>query len=74
MLEYSNGSLGILGYMDSDFRGDIDYSKITCVENLADPFTKTFSKCVLEKHVNCMVLWSIPSLLYSKWDLATFML
>ena len=56
MLEYSNGSLGILGYMDSDFRGDIDYSKITCVENLANPFTKTFSKCVLEKHVNCMVL------------------
>ena len=28
MLVYSNGSLGILGYMDSDFQGDIDSSKI----------------------------------------------
>ena len=43
---YSNGSLGTLGYTDSDFQGDIDSSKIAYEENLADPFTKTFLECV----------------------------
>ena len=39
MLVYSNGSLGILGYTDSDFQGDINSSKIAFEENLAYPFT-----------------------------------
>ena len=39
MLVYSSRSLGILGYTDFDFQGDSDSSKITCEENLADPFT-----------------------------------
>ena len=38
MLVYSNGSLGILGYTDSNFQRDIDSSKIAYEENLADPF------------------------------------
>ena len=41
MLVYSSGSLGILGYTDSDFQGDIDSSKIAYEENLAYIFTKT---------------------------------
>ena len=73
MLVYSSGSLGILGYTDSDFQGDIDSSKISYEENLANLFTKTLSKRVFEKHVNCMGFRSIPSLLYSKWELAMFM-
>ena len=63
MLVYSSGSLGILGYTDSDFQGDINSSKIAYEENLADHFTKSLLKCVFEKHVNCMGLRSIPSLL-----------
>ena len=35
MLVYSSGSLGILGYTDSDFQGDINSSKIAYEENLA---------------------------------------
>ena len=35
MLVYSSGSLGILGYMDSDFKGDIDFIKIAYEENLS---------------------------------------
>ena len=34
MLVHSNGSLGTLGYANSDFQGDIDSSKIACEENL----------------------------------------
>ena len=37
MLVYSNGSLGIFGYTDFDFQGDIEFSKIAYEENLA-PF------------------------------------
>ena len=61
MLVYSNGSLGIL--MDSDFQGDIDFSKIAYEENLADHFTKSLLEHVFEKHVNCMGLRSVPGLL-----------
>ena len=63
MLVYSSGSLGILGYTNSDFQGDIDSSKIAYKENLLNLFTKTLSERVFEKHVNCMGLRSIPSLL-----------
>ena len=42
MLVYSSGSLRILGYTDSDFQEDIESSKITFEENLADSFTKSF--------------------------------
>ena len=63
MLVYSNGSLGILDYTDSDFQGDIDYKKIVYEENLADPFTKTLLEPVFEKHVNCMGLRSVLGLL-----------
>ena len=56
MLEYSSGSLRILGYRDYNFQGDIDSSKIAYEENLTDLFTKTLSECVFEKHVNCMGL------------------
>ena len=48
MLVYSSGSLGILGYMDSDFQGDIDFNKIAYEDNLADLFTKTLSVHVFE--------------------------
>ena len=43
MLVYSNGNLGILGYTDSDYQGDIESSKIAYEENLGDLFTKTLS-------------------------------
>ena len=56
---YSNGSLGILSYTNSDFQGDIDPSKIAYKENLADLFTKTIFECVFEKRVNCMGLRSV---------------
>ena len=47
MLVYSSGSLRTIGYMDSNFQGDIDYRKIVYKENLADLFTKTFFRaCV----------------------------
>ena len=58
---YSNGSLEIL--TDSDFQGDIDSSKITYEDNLAYPFTKSLPEHVFEKHVNCMGLRSVLSLL-----------
>ena len=58
MWVYSSGSLGILGYRDYDFQGDIDSSKIVNEENLTDLFTKTLSKRVFEKHVNRMGLRS----------------
>ena len=61
MLVYSNGSLGIL--IDSDFKGDIDPSKITYEENLVYPFTTSLPERVFEKHVNCMGLRSVPSVL-----------
>ena len=38
MLVYSSGSLGILGFTNSDFQGDIDSSKIAYEENLGNPF------------------------------------
>ena len=63
MLVFSNGSLGILGYTDSDFQGDIDSSKITYKENLVDLFTKTLFERVFEKHVNYMGLRSVQGLL-----------
>ena len=63
MLVYSSGSLGILGYTDFDFQGDIDSSKIAYEENLTDLFNQTFSERVFEKHVNCMGLKSVPDLL-----------
>ena len=63
MLMYSSGSLGVLGYIDSDFQGDIDFSKIAYEENLANPFTKSLLEHVFEKHVNCMGLRSVPGLL-----------
>ena len=63
MMVYSSGNLGTLGYTDSNFQGDIDFSKIAYEENLADVFTKTLSERVFDKHVNCMGLWSVPSLL-----------
>ena len=63
MLVYSSGSLGTLGYTDSDFQGDIDFSKISYEENLVDIFTKTLSEHVFDKHVNCMGLRSVLSLL-----------
>ena len=43
MLVYSSGSLGTLGYLDFDFQGDIDSSKIAYEENLTVLFTKTLS-------------------------------
>ena len=49
-------------YTDSDFQGDIDFSKIAYEENLIDPFTKTLLERVFEKHVNCMGLRSVPCL------------
>ena len=52
MLVYSNGSLGIFGYIDSNFQGYIDSSKIACEENLSNPFTKSLPECVFERHVN----------------------
>ena len=61
ILVYSNGSIGIL--TDSDFQGNIDSSKISYKENLANPFTRSFPERVFEKHVNCMGLRSILSLL-----------
>ena len=63
LLVYSSGSLGILGYTNSNFQGDIDSSKIAYEENLVDLFTKTLFKRVSEKHVNCMGLRSVPGLL-----------
>ena len=59
MLVYSSGSLEIIGYTDLDFQGDID-SRIE--ENLAYPFTKTLPVRVLEKHVDYMVVKSLPDL------------
>ena len=38
ILVYSSGSLGILSYIDSNFQGDIDSSKISYEENIANPF------------------------------------
>ena len=61
MLVYSNGSIGIV--TDSDFKGDIDSSKVAYEENLAYPFTKSLPERVFEKHVNCMGLRSVPSVL-----------
>ena len=61
MLVYSSGNLRILGYMDSDFLGDIDSSKIVYEENLVDLFTTTLSEHVFEKHVNCMDLRSVQA-------------
>ena len=55
--------MGVLGYTDSNFQGDIDSSKIAYEENLAILFTKTLYEHVFEKHVNCMGLWSVPDLL-----------
>ena len=63
MLVYSSGSLGVLGYTDSNFQGDIDSSKIAYEENLAYLFNKILSEHVFEKHVNCMGLRSVPDLL-----------
>ena len=60
---YSSGSLATLTYTDFDFQGDINSSKISYEENLADFFTKTLYECVFEKHVNCMGLRSVPGLL-----------
>ena len=53
--------MGVLGYTDSNFQGDIDSSKIAYEENLANLFTKTLSEHVFEKHVNCMGLWSVQT-------------
>ena len=61
MLVYSNGNLGILGYTDSDYQGDIESSKISYEENLGDLFTKTLSDGVFEKHVNHMGLRSVQA-------------
>ena len=74
MLVYSSGSLGTLDYMDSNFQGNIDSSKIVYEENLANLFAKTLFERVFEKNINCMGLRSVPSLLWSKWELAIFML
>ena len=74
MLVYSSGSLGKLGYTDSDFQGDIDSSKIAYEENLAYPFTKSLPEHVFEKNINCMGLRSVSGLLSSKWEFVTFML
>ena len=63
MLVYSNGSLGIFGYIDTNFQGYIDSSKIACEENLSNPFTKSLPECVFERHVNCMSLMNVPDLL-----------
>ena len=49
-------------------------TKIASEENLAYPFTKPFPECVFEKHVNCMGLKRVPGLLYSEWELVTFVL
>ena len=56
MLVYSIGNLGLLGYTNSDFQGDIESSKIAYEENLVDFFTKTLFEHVFEKHVNCIGL------------------
>ena len=53
---YSNESLRILGYTDSDFQEDSNSNKIAYEVNLADPFTKILLKLVFEKHVNYMGL------------------
>ena len=63
MLVYSSGSLGILGYTDSNFQGDIDSCKISYEENLVDLFTKPLSKREFEKLVNCVGFKRVPSLL-----------
>ena len=47
MLVYFSGSLGTLGYTNSDFHGDIESSKIAYEENLADFFTKTLPSACL---------------------------
>ena len=63
MLVYSSGSLKTLGYMDSDFQGDIDPSKSTSgyVFTLnGEPFV---GERVFKKHVNCMGLKRVPGLL-----------
>ena len=44
-------------------RGDTVVTKIASKENLANPFTKSLSECVFEKHVNCMGLKRDPGLL-----------
>ena len=63
MLMYSSGSLGILGYTNSDFQGDIDSSKIAYEKNIAYLFTKTLFERVFEKHKICMGIRSVSSLL-----------
>ena len=62
MLGYSSGSLETIGYIDSDFQGDIDSRKSTSEENLADAFTKTLPVRVFEKHVDYMGVKSLPYL------------
>ena len=61
MLVYSSGSLETIGYIDSDFQGDIDSRKSTSEENLAYPFTKTLPVRVFEKHVDYMGVKSLPA-------------
>ena len=58
-----SGSLGTLDYTDFDFQVDINSSKIAYEENLAYLFSKILSEHVFEKHVNCMGLRSVSSLL-----------
>ena len=63
MLVYSSGSLITLGYTDSNFQGDIGSCKSTSgyVFTLnGEPFV---GERVFEKHVNCMGLKRVPSLL-----------
>ena len=43
-------------------RGDTVVTKIASEENLADPFTKTLSVRVFEKHVDYMGVKSLPDL------------
>ena len=63
MLMYSSGSLGTIGHRDSDFQGDIDFSKIAYEKNLTNLFTKTLIERLFKKHVNCMDLRSVIGLL-----------
>ena len=64
ILVYSSGSLKTLGYTDSDFQGDIEYSSKSTSGYVftlnGEPFV---GERVFEKHVNCMGLKRVPGLL-----------
>ena len=74
MLVYSSGSLETIGYIDSDFQGDIHSRKSTSEENLADPFTKTLPVRVFEKHVDYMGVKSLPACFKASGSLFVFFL